>query len=235
MKWNKKYNYPSSTRSVHQGFRHYALNNQMLPSVTSIIEMTKTDKEKESLAAWKSRVGEAESSAISREATKRGSEMHSNIEQFLLGKDNLNLFDDEVEKSKSRMMSDLIIEEGLRDKLEEIHGVECVLYYPGPKGFAGSSDLIGMYSCVHSLIDFKQKNSIMKENYDSLQNYYTQLGGYSLAHNKVYGSNISQGVILLATTDLVFQIFRIKDEKLVEYQNKFLERVDQYYELISKK
>ena len=51
MKWNKKYNYPSSTRSVHQGFRHYALNNQMLPSVTSIIEMTKTDKEKESLAA----------------------------------------------------------------------------------------------------------------------------------------------------------------------------------------
>ena len=48
----------------------------------------------------------------------------------------------------------------------------------------------------------------MKENYDSLQNYYTQLGGYSLAHNKVYGSNISQGVILLATTDLVFQILK---------------------------
>ena len=235
MKWNKKYNYPSSTRSVHQGFRHYALNNQMLPSVTSIIEMTKTDNEKESLAAWKLRLGEAESSAISREATKRGSEMHSNIEQFLLGKDNLNLFEDEKEKSKSRMMSDLIIEEGLRDKLEEIHGVECVLYYPGPKGFAGSADLIGMYSGVHSVIDLKSKSSIMKENYDSLQNYYTQLGGYSLAHNKVYGSNISQGVILLATTDLVFQIFRIKDEKLIEYQNKFLKRVDQYYELISKK
>ena len=206
----------------------------MLPSVTSIIEMTKTDKEKEYLAAWKSRVGEAESSAISREAVKRGSEMHSNIEQFLLGKDNLNLFEDEKEKSKSRMMSDLIIEEGLRDKLEEIHGVECVLYYPGPKGFAGSSDLIG---CLfrYSVIDFKQKNSIMKESYDSLQNYYTQLGAYSLAHNTIYDSKITQGVILLATTDLVFQIFRIKDEKLIEYQNKFLERVDQYYDLISKK
>ena len=235
MKWNKKYHYPSSTRSVHKGFRHYTLKNQMLPSVTSIIEMTKTDREKEALAAWKSKLGVAESSAISSAATKLGSEMHSNVEQFLLGKDNLNLFEDEKEKSKSRMMSDLIIEEGLRDKLEEIHGVECVLYYPGPKGFAGSADLIGMYSGVHSVIDLKSKSSIMKENYDSLQNYYTQLGGYSLAHNKVYGSNISQGVILLATTDLVFQIFRIKDEKLIEYQNKFLERVDQYYELISKK
>jgi len=233
MKWNKKYNYPSSSRSIYQGHRHYALNNQMLPSVTSIIEMTKTNKEKESLASWKQRLGEKESAAISREAAKRGSEMHSNIERFLLNKDNLDLFEDKKEKSKSSIMSDLIIEEGLKDKLEEIHGVECVLYYPGSKGFAGSSDLIGIYSGVHTVIDFKQKNSIMKENYDSLKNYYTQLGGYSLAHNKVYGSNISQGVILLATTDLVFQIFRIKDEKLIEYQNKFLERVDQYYSLIN--
>ena len=61
MKWNKKYNYPSSTRSIYQGHRHYALNSQMLPSVTSIIEMTKTDREKESLASWKQRVGEKES------------------------------------------------------------------------------------------------------------------------------------------------------------------------------
>ena len=132
------------------------------------------------------------------------------------------------------MMSNLIIEEEFKGKLEEIHGVECVLYYPGPKGFAGSSDLIGVYSGIHSVIDFKQKNSIMKENYDSLQNYYTQLGGYSLAHNTVYGSNISQGVILLATTDLVFQIFRIRDEKLKEYQQKFLDRVETYYSLINK-
>ena len=234
MKWNKLYNYPSSTRSVYQGFRHYALNNQMLPSVTSIIEMTKTNKEKESLASWKQRVGEKESAVISREAAKRGSEMHSNIERFLLNKDNLNLFEDKKEKSKSRMMSDLIIEEGLKGKLEEIHGVECVLYYPGPKGFAGSSDLIGVYSGIPTVVDFKQKNSIMKENYDSLQNYYTQLGGYSLAHNTVYDSNITQGVILLATTDLVFQIFRIRDEKLKEYQQKFLERVEAYYSLINK-
>jgi genome maintenance exonuclease 1 len=74
----------------------------------------------------------------------------------------------------------------------------------------------------------------MKENYDSLQNYYTQLGGYSLAHNTVYDSNITQGVILLATTDLVFQIFRIRDEKLKEYQQKFLDRVETYYSLINK-
>ena len=50
----------------------------------------------------------------------------------------------------------------------------------------------------------------------------------------MFNSNITQGVILLATTDLVFQIFRISDEKLIEYQNKFLDRVKQYYSIINK-
>ena len=47
-------------------------------------------------------------------------------------------------------------------------------------------------------------------------------------------STITQGVILLATKDLVFQIFRINHEKLKEYQQKFLERVELYYSLINK-
>ena len=101
---------------------------------------------------------------------------------------------------------------------------ECVVHYPGPKGFAGTSDLIGIWDNIPSVIDFKQKNSIMKESYDSLQTYFIQLGAYSLAHNTVYGSSITQGVILLATTDLVFQVFRINNEKLIEYQNKFLDK-----------
>ena len=74
----------------------------------------------------------------------------------------------------------------------------------------------------------------MKKSYSSLDEYFTQLGGYSLAHDTVYNSSITQGVILLATKDLVFQIFRIDHEKLKEYQAKFLQRVDLYYQLINK-
>ena len=83
------------------------------------------------------------------------------------------------------------------------------------------------------MIDFKQKNSILKESYDSFSNLFRpSVGAYSLAHNTAYGSNITQGVILLATTDLVFQIFRVKGEKLIEYQNKFLKRVEKYYSIV---
>ena len=79
-----------------------------------------------------------------------------------------------------------------------------------------------------------QKNSIMKESYSSYSEYMTQIAGYSLAHDKLFGSTITQGIILLATTDLVFQIFRIDHEKLKEYQRKFLDRVEQYYSLINR-
>ena len=234
MKWNKKYNYPTSSRSVINGSRHYTLNNQILVSVSSVLKMTKSESEKASLKAWQDRIGFKESLRIKNEAAQRGTEMHSLIENFLLGRSNLNLFEQEKEKSHPQKMADLIISEGLKNKLSEINGVECFLYYPGPKGFAGTSDLIGIWDNIPSVIDFKQKNSIMKESYDSLQTYFIQLGAYSLAHNTVYGSSITQGVILLATKDLVFQVFRINNEKLIEYQNKFLDKVEQYYSIINK-
>jgi genome maintenance exonuclease 1 len=234
MKWNKKYNYPKSSRSILNGSRHYNVSNQILPSVTSILSLTRSDSEKASLAAWAERVGKSESLRIKNTAAARGTEMHQKIEDFLLSRDNLNLFEEDEgdEKNKAKKMADLIIDEGLKPSLSEINGVECVCYYSGSNGFSGTSDLIGVFEGVESVIDFKQKNSIMKESYESLQTYFTQCGAYSLAHNKTYGSNITQGVILLATTDLVFQIFRVKGEKLIEYQNKFLERVEKYYSIV---
>ena len=78
-----------------------------------------------------------------------------------------------------------------------------------------------------SIIDFKQSNKLKREEW--IEDYYLQLGAYSLAHNVVYNSRITQGIILLCTVDNVFQDFRIEGEKLIEYQNKFLEKVNQYY------
>ena len=54
-------------------------------------------------------------------------------------------------------------------------------------------------------------------------------------YNVVYGTNINQGVILFCTKDIVFQRFVIYGDKLKEYQNRFLERVEQYYSSIKNK
>ena len=51
------------------------------------------------------------------------------------------------------------------------------------------------------------------------------------AHDKVYGTNIKQGVILLCTKDLMFQRFIVDSERLKDCQQRFLEKVEQYYSM----
>ena len=53
MQWNNKFIYPKSTRSIIQGSRHYAVNQENLPSVTTILKATESEEKKAKLAEWK--------------------------------------------------------------------------------------------------------------------------------------------------------------------------------------
>ena len=221
MHWNNKYIYPKSTRSIFQGSRHYSVNQENLPSVTTILKATESEEKKAKLEEWKKRVGYKQAEVISKEATSRGSSMHDYLEKFLLGKLNMDLLGD---NTREKMMADQIIENGLRDKLSEIWGCEVTLYYPGK--YAGAADCIGIYENKETIIDFKQSNKPKKDEW--IDDYYLQCAAYSLAHNKVHGSNITQAAILLCTKDNIFQRFIVEGERLINYQNQFLEKVEQF-------
>ena len=49
MKWNNKFSYPNSSRSLENGFRQYLLDGEKLPSVTSILQVTKSEEDKAAL------------------------------------------------------------------------------------------------------------------------------------------------------------------------------------------
>jgi hypothetical protein len=222
MKWNTKFLYPNSMRSMVSGSRMYAVNQEKLPSVTSILQATQSEEKKASLANWKARVGTTEANRIKNDASSRGTSMHNFLEKYLLGQLNLELLEEE---NKSKKMADEIIDQGIKNKLSEIWGTEATLYYPGK--YAGTCDAVGVYEEKETIIDFKQSNKPKKEEW--IEDYYLQLGAYSLAHNVVYNSKITQGIVLLCTVDNLFQDFRIQGEKLEKYQNKFLEKVEQFY------
>ncbi len=227
MDWNKKYNYPSSTRALIKGKRHYSLDGSNLPSVTTILSATKSDEDKAALVAWKERVGKQEADRIKRESSARGSNLHKFIEDFLRGKLNQDLIED---NNHSKKMAEEIIDNGLKNRLTEVWGAEETLYYPGK--YAGTADCIGVYEGKPSILDFKQSNKPKKEEY--IEDYFLQIGAYSLAHNTVYNSKINQGVILLCTVDKLFQDFKIEGNELINFQNKFLERVEKFYHLMKK-
>ena len=224
MKLNTKFNYPKSIRAYHNGQRLYDIDNEKLPSVTTILSETASEAKKASLARWRQSVGQKQSEIISREASSRGSKLHELLEKFILNQLNLDLLGD---NSLEKQMADQIIENGLRNDLSEVYGVEATLYYPGK--YAGAADLLGVYMGKETILDFKTGNKPRRDEWND--EYYLQLGAYSLAHDKVYGTNIKQGVILLCTKDLMFQRFIVDSERLKDCQKRFLEKVEQYYSM----
>ena len=224
MKLNFKFNYPKSIRAYYNGQRLYDVNSEKLPSVTTILSATESEEKKASLERWKNRVGRKEADLISRQSLSRGSAMHDFLEKFILNQLNLDLLGD---NSLEKQMADQIIENGLRNDLSEVYGVEATLYYP--RKFAGAADLLGVYMGKETILDFKTGNKPRRDEWND--EYYLQLGAYSLAHDKVYGTNIKQGVILLCTKDLMFQRFIVDSERLKDCQQRFLEKVEQYYSM----
>jgi genome maintenance exonuclease 1 len=224
MKLNTKFNYPKSIRAYYNGQRLYDVNSEKLPSVTTILNATKSERDKAKLEEWRKRVGAKAADQISKEALSRGSSMHDFLEKFILNQLNLDLLGD---NSLEKQMADQIIENGLRNDLSEVYGVEATQYYPGK--YAGAADLLGVYMGKETILDFKTGNKPRRDEWND--EYYLQLGAYSLAHDKVYGTNIKQGVILLCTKDLMFQRFIVDSERLKDCQKRFLEKVEQYYSM----
>ena len=70
-------------------------------------------------------------------------------------------------------------------------------------------------------------NKVKKDEW--IDDYYLQCAAYAMAHNTVYGTNISQGVILLCTKDNIFQRFMVDGERFKNYQNQFMKKVEQFY------
>ena len=225
MKWNIKFNYPKSSRSNEDGMRKYLLGDEKYPSVTSILSLTKSQEDKASLKLWKQRVGFKEANRIKTDASIRGTSLHSYIEDWLRGRVNDSFFES---NEQYKNMAKVIIENGIKGKLEEIYGMEATLINTRDK-YAGTADLIGIYRGNLTILDFKQANRPKKADY--IQDYFLQLGAYTLAHNIVYKTNISSGVILLCTVDNLFQDFIIEGSELLMYQNLFLGRLKIFNDL----
>ena len=222
MQWNQKYDYPKSSRATVDGIRRYLLGETKLPSVTSILDATRSEEDKAALANWRERTGQKEAEAITKAASSRGSQMHNYLESYLLGRENLSFFED---NEQYKLMAKEIIEKGLKNRLDEIWGVECTLYYPDK--YAGTADCVGVYEGKETIIDFKQSNKPKREEY--VEDYYYQIAAYSLAHKKQYGP-ITQGLICICTKDVIYQEFKMDETKLKEYEEKWMDRVTKYHE-----
>ena len=219
MKWNKRFDYPESIRSLVNDQRHYDVGEEKLPSVTTILSATQSDEKKASLSKWRQNVGENKAESIMNEAANRGTIMHRILEGYLLGQNHADFSDLGQEAG---IMAQTVIDSAIKGHLDEIWGSEITVYYP--RLYAGATDLAGIYDGRESIIDFKQSNKPKRREW--ITDYFLQLAAYAMAHNYVYGTNIQSGVILMCTKDNYFQKFEVKDKEFQQFSWEWLRRVD---------
>ena len=224
MKWNKRFDYPKSIRSLVKGQRHYDIGNDKLPSVTTILSQTQSEEKKKSLANWKARLGDQAADRVRDIAAMRGTAMHTYLEGYVRGTGHKDLTSIGRE---AEPMAKKIIESGLRD-LDEVWGSEVTLYYP--ELYAGATDVVGIYNGRESIIDFKQTNKPKQRGW--ISDYFTQLAAYAMAHNHVYGTRIQSGVILMCSKDGLFQKFEVLDREFQSHMHEFLRKIDQFYKIV---
>jgi ATP-dependent exoDNAse (exonuclease V) beta subunit len=221
MKRNSSYRYPKTVREMVEGQRHYILNNEKLPSVTTVLKHTESAEKRESLAAWRERVGEAEATRIVDSAGARGTAMHKILEKYILGEGYL---DETTVGKEAHNMATQVINSGLSN-ITEYYGTECTLYYPGL--YAGQTDLVAIHKGEDAIIDFKQTNKPKKREW--IEDYCLQLAAYAMAHNFIYKTQISKGVVMMCSKDNYYQEFVIEGAEFQKYKHNFLRRVDEYY------
>lgn len=219
-----KFKYTSINRETIDGSRKYATpDGEKLPSVTTILDATKTEESKQALHEWRKRVGVQKAQEITTEAAGRGTRMHKYLEDYIktgiLTDPGTNPY-----SLQSHAMAKEIISKGLVN-CNEYWGVEVPLYFP--KIYAGTTDLCGVHNGDEAIMDHKQSNKVKKREW--ITDYFVQSAAYATAHNELHGTKIRKGVIFMCTPDFQYLEFVVEGNEFDSYVDLWFRRVEQYY------
>ena len=157
--YNPKFDYQPIPRVTIDGKRFYATTDgNKLPSVTTILDKTKSEESRAALHNWRRAVGAERAQAITTEAANRGTRMHTYLEHYVktgqVKERGSNPF-----SWPSHVMADTVIKHGLKN-VSEFWGIEVPLYFP--KIYAGTTDGAGIHLNEESILDYKQTNKPKK-------------------------------------------------------------------------
>jgi len=178
------------------GKRYYTLEDgTKLPSVTTVLGAQK----KQGIMEWRKRVGDVEANRISKQATGRGTNVHTLCERYL----NNDALGDIMPDAKEMFIS----LKPLLNRINNIHYQECALWSK-QLGMAGRVDCIGEFDDELSVIDFKTSKRIKTEAH--IEDYFWQTSAYALMYEEMIGRPIDNIVIIMAVENEQPLLFKQK-------------------------
>ncbi|WP_287129343.1 PD-(D/E)XK nuclease family protein [Candidatus Cyanaurora vandensis] len=206
--------------------RHYQVEGQAYPGVSTILRETQNPEKLRRLAQWRERVGAAEAQRITQEATSRGTLLHKLTETHLKSEDVAAALARATPEQAALVSSFWEKTQTVLPLLEEPFLIESVVWhrighYAGVVDLAcywGAED--GRYPVV---LDWK--TSSKPKQLAWVEDYILQMTAYASAINRMYDTRIQQGVLVIASPDLL-QVFPLD---LRPYWGTWLKRLYRYW------
>ena len=220
----KKFNHVNLTSNLPNiqtenvnGKRFYVTpEGKKYPSITTVL----SGRNNEGILRWRQSVGSEVANNIMRGAAKRGTAVHTLVENYL----------NNEELSKQDVLP-VALFTLLKPELDNINNIRIQEggLYSDYYGVAGRVDCIADYKGVLSVIDFKTSTKEKKEEW--VENYFIQGAAYCEMYEERFDQPIDRVVILIVTEDGAVQTFsKRKDDYLPllksaikEFNEKFKE------------
>lgn len=194
-----------------------------LPFVSTILKTTQPIESVTALFNWRNKVGDTEANRIASTSRRRGELLHQWIKEYLQG----------LSPVASKLIQPYCYSvQSVLDKLSDVQLIETVV--PNyVEGYAGKVDLVARYQgvpCTVELTTAEEPKQQLRKLYDKP----LQLVAYSGAINRYYGdslfgSKISNGLIVVALPDQDVEEFMIEREQLIIYWEEWLKRLESYF------
>lgn len=218
-----------SAKQVRENGKQYYMDSQgtKFPSVTTILNATKPQEDRERLLNWRQRVGVAEANQISGAASRRGTGTHKQIQRYLEGK--------ESPCPETILPYWQSIEPILQD-ITNIRLVEGTVFNYD-LGYAGIVDCVASFRGISCLCEWKTADK-PKGSIERLYDYPLQIAAYSSAVNEYYQAykiNLEYALIVVAIPDRVAEVFWFEPEMMQVYSQQWKERVVDFWRLYGAK
>ena len=201
------------------GHRFYEIEGKNYPSVTTVLNIRKS----EGLKQWRNNVGNEVANWEMRRAANRGKATHTLVEEYLKG-----------ETPSERGVLPLGLFKLLKPYVDQINNVHCLetIMYSHKLTIAGQVDCVAEYNGELSVIDFKTANKAREEGW--IDNYFLQTTAYAVMYEEIFKKPIKQIVVLIAAEDGTVNCFKKEKKDFIEPLGKAIEDFYKYYEELNK-
>lgn len=191
-----------------------------LPSVTTILNATKPQEDREALAQWRQRVGTAEASQIAIAASRRGTLTHKQIRHYLSGQP---LPCPELVYPYWASIQPILA------NVQEVRLLESVVFHYD-LGYAGKVDCVASYQGVPCVFDWKTADR-PKGSVERLYDAPLQLAAYcgAVNHSHDFGDRIDHALLVVAIPEHPAEVFWFEADTLQAYWHQWQARVEQFY------